>query len=1209
MAFSTSKVFQIREWVEFDSKGRANCPCCSKGPKDKTLSLVPNSEYGYKCFRGCTPAEIREALGAPPPGRGLFGSPPNRGRLAHTVPPPPPTDYTVDEDYVNRAVKRLLNENSRTAAQARNWLEQRGIDKTDIARLRLGLGKRVIIPDQDKPDKKETYGAICIFIPIPAKPGRYYVKKRVAPWLKGEERPDYLGRWSQFGVPATIWFTHFREDASQTWFCEGEWDAIRLAQLARTHRSRELIAVACSTAGCGSVPPAEELARLPGTVKIFYDRNDLPSANGTRPGDEGALKLALALGSRGQIASVPMPDDCSVNGWDVSNALDAGYGWSDFQQSAAKATTVTLKENSANGGIGSGGSGGNGRCRGSGSSGDGGDGGEGNETNGKVVSHPAFTPLNGAQLLGEINALIAQDLPASQVATIIPELANRSAYSERSVWKIYSDREAEIEIEEERAQTAAMIDALLIAKEAAIDLHSVLPIALAEPLLKFATWLQVRPESTLAILLTTVSALHHTQTTSWLNRDWDFSVKPNLYSAIVAPASQKKSPIVKALARKPLKVLEKKARQKWLEQQRQYLELELLYQSLDKQERSQQFPEGLPSPPPDRRKVYSFTKNTSEGLRNQVGAYPDQGLLAIPDELAGLLKSANAYRGGRGSDEEDLLSYYDGMGETVLRASGLAGDFDNLLLSILGTIQPKVLQGFLSEGEDINGRWARFMFVNQPLVPSMMKADGGSFDLTPLLASLYEKVNQLPPMEYLPDPEAFKYYCGVYNELERRRVADPSSAMSAVWGKAEGRIGKIATNLHVIHSLIAGRTPSVLIPKARYVEATSITLFFIQQVFSLYNELGEADALATHLVKVINLSQKKKRWITARDVQLCYDQKYRPRPNEVRSWFRELEAMGFGVTQGEGRYLKYNYQIVGAVGEEVEDSPTAPSIDLSSFKPNVEFVGECGVFLSKNSQLNGQSQSGEAASNLVQIAPTTPTNSTNGGKLEPLGNPVVGSHSTFSPTTPTNLVEPNCTELPLTPEIDDRPFPDDDPPGGSPSPNLPKDSPDDSGIGMKSESVQREERASSVVVDDTDAGGVEIDASSPLAELQQLLLICETVADLVEVKGMYPTQQVKLAYKSLNSYERKPLRKIILREAEPIRVNGKAISPCQFLSSFAGQQKDNILVGDKVYWSECPGHLESWSPFEVLEVRDDGWAKLDILTEPVPLCELVISDQ
>jgi hypothetical protein len=181
-------------------------------------------------------------------------------------------------------------------------------------------------------------------------------------------------------------------------------------------------------------------------------------------------------------------------------------------------------------------------------------------------------------------------------------------------------------------------------------------------------------------------------------------------------------PIVKAISRKPLKVLEKKARLAWKEQQQQYQEQERFYQSLDKEERRVQFPEGLPESPRDRRKVYSFTKHTSEGLRNQVEAYPNQGLLAMPDELAGLLKSANAYRGGRGSDEEDLLSYYDGTGETVLRAEGLAGDFDNILLSILGTIQPKVLQKFLSDGEDKNGRWARFMFVHQPLVSNSFQS-------------------------------------------------------------------------------------------------------------------------------------------------------------------------------------------------------------------------------------------------------------------------------------------------------------------------------------------------------------------------------------------------------------------------------------------------------------------------------------------------------
>jgi hypothetical protein len=378
-----------------------------------------------------------------------------------------------------------MHDTSEDAIAARNWLSSRSIELEDIRRLSLGLGQRTIVPNEDKPDEKEIYGAICIFIPIPNRPERYYVKKRVVPWLKDDQRPNYLGRWSQFGVPATVWFTYLPDEARETWFCEGEWDAIRLAQLARQQSAK--IAVACSTAGCGCVPKAEELARLPGMVTIFYDRNDKPKTDGTRAGDEGAKKLALALNGRGRIAMVPMPSDCDVKGWDVSNALDAGYSWSDFQQSAEVAISVAP---ALGGGSGNGGGG-------------------GDEPGSKVINHPAFVPLNADQLLAEIDKLIAQDLPQSQISASIPALAQRSGYSDRAVWKIYQRREAEIEIEEERAATAATIDALLKAKEASIDLRDVLPNALAEPLLKFATWLSVRPESILLTLLTTVSALHH----------------------------------------------------------------------------------------------------------------------------------------------------------------------------------------------------------------------------------------------------------------------------------------------------------------------------------------------------------------------------------------------------------------------------------------------------------------------------------------------------------------------------------------------------------------------------------------------------------------------------------------------------------------------------------------------------------------------------
>jgi hypothetical protein len=105
---------------------------------------------------------------------------------------------------------------------------------------------------------------------------------------------------------------------------------------------------------------------------------------------------------------------------------------------------------------------------------------------------------------------------------------------------------------------------------------------------------------------------------------------------------------------------------------------------------------------------------------------------------------------------------------------------------------------------------------------------------------------------------------------------------------------------------------------------------------------------------------------------------------------------------------------------------------------------------------------------------------------------------------------------------------------------------------------------------------------------------------------MYPTELVTEAYNSLKLYERKQLRQIILQQREPIDVGSEVISPCQLLSSFIGQQQEAIKAGDKVHWRECSGHLESWSPFEVLEVCDDGWVRLELISELVPLCELKV---
>jgi hypothetical protein len=709
------------------------------------------------------------------------------------------------------------------------------------------------------------------------------------------------------------------------------------------------------------------------------------------------------------------------------------------------------------GGIGSGGGKrpGNGGSGGSGS----GDGNEPPARGNKILTHPAWTPLSPDELLREINSLIDRGLPDSEIALTIPNLAKCAGYTESATWKIYHERLLEVEVTENRAETSALVDLLLKAREATVTLQSVLPLGLAEPFAKYCGWLNIRPEVVLLTFLTTVSGLHHTATTCWLNKDWDFDVKPNLFTAIVAPPSQKKSPILRTIAKKPLRVLERKARDAWKKAVTDYRATEQHYNSLTKEQKEQEFPDGLPDPPPDRRKIHSFTDTTSEGLRNQIEAYPMQGLIALPDELARLIKSANKYRGGKGSDEEDLLSYYDGGGETVLRADGLAGDFDNLLLAVLGSIQPGVLQKMIKDCQDENGKWARFQFVVQPLAPSVMSADGGSFDLTPMLANLYERINNLPPQDYKPEREAFAYYCSIYNEFERRRVSESHPGLSAAWGKAEGRVGKLACNLHVVHELLAGRTPSEFIPKQRYEQAFAIAMFSMQQVFSLYNELGDENALATHLTKVITLSQRKGK-IVARDVQLLYDSKSRPTPDAVRSWFRELEAMNKGKTSGTGRTLSFTAS-VEFVEQKVENYSTFESYINQGVQPNVENVEKCGVFSLKISYPEITQNTVVAEINLSEIFSTSSTDSTIASTVEEMVVLAVEISSTENST--------NATEK----DSDDDPEPPSPGPGG---------------------------------------GVVE---PPTLAELQALLLACQSLSELSRVQAKHK-EQAQDAYRAMS---------------------------------------------------------------------------------------------
>ena len=316
---SSNSQFRITDHVDFDPHGRALCPACSPNHQknSKTLSIVPGTDGAYKCFRGCTPEEIRAVLGCPKP-----AIVPTAVAKSHSK---PEKKTTFDEKRVIQSHSELLSLNG-ASLDAIRWLANRGITTDLVKHYKLGISRV-------RSSGKMVY---AISIPIPTYMGEeYYLKKRIAPWDKKVIEADDYKPWSQYGIPSTTYFTYKPEKASQTWLCEGEWDAILLGWLVQQHRND--VAVACFTCGCSSVPPDHELDRLPGEVIVFYDRNDALRQDGTRAGEEGAKKVAQALKGRSKIAQVPMPEKCTVKGWDVTDAIKHGYQLENFERAVLEA--------------------------------------------------------------------------------------------------------------------------------------------------------------------------------------------------------------------------------------------------------------------------------------------------------------------------------------------------------------------------------------------------------------------------------------------------------------------------------------------------------------------------------------------------------------------------------------------------------------------------------------------------------------------------------------------------------------------------------------------------------------------------------------------------------------------------------------------------------------------------------------------------------
>ena len=513
-----------------------------------------------------------------------------------------------------------------------------------------------------------------------------------------------------------------------------------------------------------------------------------------------------------------------------------------------------------------------------------------------VIRPTQFQIPHISELGGEIEALLKSDLKKSQLQLKVSELAQKFRMNSADVWRIYRERELELEQEASQEDTRIGIEQLLASQVASVKLSEIFPESLATPIEIVATRMNLKPECYALALISGVSRFLKNGSSTMLVEEWNrYRCRTfGYFGALIAESSQMKTPVLNAMITDPLVAMREKNQQKFEAEKKAYeKELEQSKNSTDEDKG--------PAPDAPVEKFAYITKATWEGIAGMVGRNPTQGILWLCDELAGFFKSANQYRSGKGSDKEDLLECWSGNGAVIARAAGTTVNVGAVSLSIYGNIQPKVLAPFLRDGSDDNGTFARFDFVQQQPALTQITLGLSKIDINPMLQALYEKMDAIPVTEFALDEEARKLFVDYYNHCQRLRLNHPKQGMRAMLGKAAEKVGRVATILHCIHAAHLGGEVSPKIPTSRVRAAIKWVEYTTQQALSINIEVCDSEALESNLTKIISLAERKGGTVSVRDVSKSFTAKYRPSAQKIRDWFTELATLNYGdiTTQGQ----------------------------------------------------------------------------------------------------------------------------------------------------------------------------------------------------------------------------------------------------------------------------------------------------------------------
>lgn len=293
------------------------------------------------------------------------------------------------------------------------------------------------------------------------------------------------------------------------------------------------------------------------------------------------------------------------------------------------------------------------------------------------------------------------------------------------------------------------------------------------------------------------------------------------------------------------------------------------------------------------------------------------GLLVRVDELAGLFKRLNQYRGGSGGDEEQLLELWDGDSHQSVRIGG-DRSYSASHVSITGGIQDEILIQLLTAGDGGNGRWARFLF--SPLPPRQRQPrnlDPSEEELEEremaddFIKGLAEYLYSLSPKVYPLTRDGLK----IFDQFDIKRAEETELATlpshAALLGKSSAKVLRIAGLLHLIHSFQELKAdPDPKIDPQRVLDAIQLVEYFDAWAMSFHTlaaspRAAEADALLRSLHRNALKSSGPTSWSELRR-QLAPTKRKGLNAKQGRDLLLQLEELGLGsISDGKAGAVRF----------------------------------------------------------------------------------------------------------------------------------------------------------------------------------------------------------------------------------------------------------------------------------------------------------------